>query len=221
MANETLVEIVMKESFFPEAARTSGKRAVNALRRVDRRNFLPRYAKREAYIDSPVSIGYKQTCSQPSLVAYMIDLLELKPGMKVLEVGTGCGYHAAVVSQVVGKSGKVFSIEYLARLNRNAEKNLKAQFGKEFRQRFKLIHGDGSAGYKRMAPYDRIYLAAGVQMESFNPDILAEQLNPKKGILLFPEERGDLIKHTYRNGQLKEEEICGTVRFVPLKGKNS
>ena len=177
-----------------------------------------------AYNDEMIPIGHYedqvQTCSQPSMVAFMNDVLELGKGMKVLEIGTGCGYHAAVTSQMVGEEGKVFSVEIIKDLRVLAEANLRYVFGEEFEKRFYLFQGDGSIGLKEHAPFDRIYLTAGIKLASFKPSILGEQLNPNGGILLFPEERGSLIKQKYENG-VSVEKMYNRVMFVPLLGENS
>ncbi|MEE9525706.1 MAG: protein-L-isoaspartate O-methyltransferase [Candidatus Woesearchaeota archaeon] len=178
-----------------------------------------------AYNDFPLPLGETgQTCSQPSMVGFMSDVLELEKGMKVLEVGSGCGYHAAVISYLVGEEGKVVTIEYVPALAELAEKNLKAHFGdKGFEKRFKVICGDGSVGFKEEAPFDRIYLTAGVELKEgkFNPYILTKQLNPDGGILLYPEKVGDMIKHKFIAGKIIDKERFSNVTFVPLQGENS
>ncbi|MEK6984100.1 MAG: hypothetical protein AABX33_06000, partial [Nanoarchaeota archaeon] len=176
-----------------------------------------------AYNDLAVPIGYNQTCSQPSLVAFMADILELGDNMKVLEIGTGCGYHAAISSLLIGDSGFLITMEYIKELAEKAKQNLANKFGQEnLENRLKILHGDGSAGFEGEAPFDRIYLTAGINTDSFNFMVLAKQLRPEGGILLFPQERGDIIKQMYSNGKLENEtRYDADVRFVPLKGQNS
>ena len=87
--------------------------------------------------------------------------------------------------------------------------------------RVRVINDDGSVGYNKGAPFDRIYLTAGVKLDSFNPSLLAEQLNPKMGILVFPEVDGVLIKWVYKSGIRVEEKNYEKVAFVPLIGRNA
>ncbi len=174
-----------------------------------------------AYNDKPLPIHKGLNCSQPSIVGFMADVLELRKGMKVLEIGSGSGYSAAIVSRLLGKHGHLVTVEYLPPVAKTAKINLANHFGKrELERRLKVVSTDGSAGYKQEAPYDRIYLTAGVKLKSFKPSVLAEQLKPH-GILLFPEVQGDLIRQNYREHQLVQETKYENVRFVPLKGKNS
>jgi len=177
--------------------------------------------KQIAYADRPLGIGEKQTCSQPSLVGAMTDLLELEQGMDVLEVGRGCGYHAAVISHMVGEKGKVCTVECMLPLKKLGEKNLEAHFGSEqCQKRFRFDFRDGSLGWKEEAPYDRIVLTAGVNLKTFNPLILAEQLKPN-GMLMFPEINGALIVQEYSGGKCSGEQRYDGIAFVPLKGENS
>lgn len=185
------------------------------------RNF--RISPRDlAYNDEVLSIGYGQTCSQPSMVAFMADMLELKPEMKVLEIGTGCGYHAAITSELVGREGKIYSMELLPELAELAEHNLERHFGPEYRSRITIINADGSAGLPERAPFDLIYLTAGVDLSQFEPGILAEQLKLPGGLLLYPEVDGLMIKEKYGpHGNISERQCYEPVCFVPLKGKNA
>lgn len=246
ITNDALADIVSKRSSLKDS------RVIEAMRRVDRARFLPPVTtvaafvlidndsadgkmyidpkvvqaplRSFAYNDEVLPIGYGQTCSQPHIVALMTDMLELKEGMKVLEIGTGCGYHAAVTSEMVGKKGKVTSIECVPELAELGKTNLKANFGKEFEKRFNLILGDGSEGAMQYAPFDRIYLTASADLESFDYRILVKQLNLKDGILLFPQKDGVLVperaeailKMKYKDGKIESQDIFDEVAFVPL-----
>ncbi|MBI2134200.1 hypothetical protein HYU11_05990 [Candidatus Woesearchaeota archaeon] len=183
-----------------------------------------------AYNDDVLPIGSGQTCSQPSLVAYMAVNLDLRPGMNVLEIGTGCGYHAAVTKEIIGNNGTFATVECISSLAMLAKKNLSGHFKSRLGTSrieklpdevggFLLVYGDGSEGFPALAPYDRIYLTAGVG-PGFDPDILGRQLKPC-GILLYPEKEGDLIKVIYEDGHTFFRESLGKVSFVPLVGKNS
>jgi len=188
-------------------------RVYKAIKKVPRHLFVPERYKTEAYVDTPLPIGYGQTISAPHMVAIMCELLDLQEGDKVLEVGTGCGYHAAVVAELVGKKGKVISIEYIPELAEVARANLSA-LGYD---NIVIIVGDGSKGYEPEAPYDKIYVTASA------PDIpkpLIEQLKPG-GKMVIPV--GDtvqwlLIVEKDEKGNAKKKN-WGSVRFVPLRGE--
>lgn len=129
------------------------KRVLAALRQVPRHLFLPEDARKYAYLDGPLRIGYGQTISQPYIVALMAQLLEVRPEDKVLEVGTGSGYQAAVLNEL---AGEVHSIERIPELAERAADTL-AVLGYDKVQ----VHvGDGSLGYPPEAPYDGILVAA-------------------------------------------------------------
>ena len=163
------------------------------------------------------SIGYNQTCSDPSMVATMCTLLELQPGNKVLEIGTGCGYHAAVTAEVVGPEGTVYSVERIPQLAEFARGNLRRHFGEDHgKERVVVIHGDGSCGLPDKTLFDRIYFTAGVDPQRFDAQVFCKQLR-SEGILLFPEAEGSLII-MYKNSVDAMEEYGrrGRVRFVPL-----
>src|SRR3989338_2095856 len=176
-----------------------------------------------AYYDEPVDIGYGQRCSSPSTVALMEDLLELQEGMNVLEIGAGCGYHAAVTAELVGTEGRVVTIERIPQLVGLARRNLAEQLQNGASCRVTVVYGDGSQGLPEKGPFDRIYMTAGVQMNlgRFDSRVLGKQLKPG-GILLYPEEQGDLIKEPYsapgkRTNRIRYEGF----HFVPLRGENS
>ncbi len=187
-----------------------------------------------AYNDEVLGIGKGQTCSQPSVVALMADLLELKLGLRVLEIGTGCGYSAAVSKTMIGNSGVLVSVEYIPELAFLGMKNL----GRHFRRKLDvvpmneakgiadsidgivLLQGDGSEGFPAFAPYDRIYFTAGVS-QTFNPKILAAQLASDYGVILYPEKDGSMLKEVYRGNECISKEAIAKLRFVPLVGSNS
>lgn len=171
-----------------------------------------------AYNDIPLPIGFEQTCSKPSLIAFMNDMLQLEKDYNVLEIGAGCGYHAAITSEMVGQRGKVTTLEIVPELTELAKINLEKHF-KGLDSRVVVLNKDGSKGYKENAPYDRIYLTAGVNIEKFNVKYFTDQLNKKNGIFLFPDQKVfHLMK--YKEGKLEKKEF-GDVNFVRLKGENS
>lgn len=217
-SNEQLVEICRNRSFYLGLGFRDEK-VFEAMRLVDRADFVLNSSS--AYFDRPVDIGYGQTCSQPSMVAFMCDILELKEGMKVLEVGSGCGYHAAITSHLIGQGGFLTTLEYIPELARMARKNLRRHFGSKLVKMVEVVQGDGSVGYPKNGPYDRIYLTAGISLKSFDPLVLAKQLNSDGGILIFPEGEGFLFKQVYVKRKLVMEKSYERVSFVPLRGKNS
>jgi len=127
----------------------TSERVLKAMLRVPRHMFVPEYAKKGAYIDTPLDIGFGQTISAPHMVAIMCDLLELSEGLKVLEIGTGSGYNAAVMGELVGKSGHVYTIERIESLVNFARENL----NKAGYENVTVLLEDGSIGYSGYAPY--------------------------------------------------------------------
>ncbi|WP_292485044.1 protein-L-isoaspartate O-methyltransferase [Methanohalobium sp.] len=186
---------------------------LDAMYRVPRHFFVPSDSLIDAYVDAPIMIGQNQTISAPHMVAMMCDLLDLNEGHVVLEVGTGSGYHAAVISELVGESGHVYSIECTEELVNFSRNNLKnAGYSN-----VTVIHGDGSEGYPEYAPYDRILVTAGAPDV---PDSLLNQLKPE-GILVIPV--GFYFQDLYQikkelDGSISKNEEGG-VMFVPLTGK--
>ncbi len=185
-------------------------RVLFAMGRVPRHRFLPARLQASAYDDSALPIGSGQTISQPYMVAAMTELLELKGNEKVLEVGTGSGYQAAILAEL---SNKVVSMERIETLSNEAGKLLKELgYGN-----IELVAGDGTIGYAPEAPYDGIIVTAAC------PDIpapLFEQLN-NGGRLVLPV--GDRFLQTLtivkkKEGRMITEYSFGCV-FVPLIGK--
>lgn len=187
------------------------ERVIRAMSRVPRELFVPQAYLSRAYDDTPLFIGAGQTISAPHMVAIMCDLLDLQEGMKVLEVGGGSGYHAAVMAGLVGPSGHVYSIERLPELANQAQENL-AKAGIE---NVAMIVGDGSIGLALHAPYDRISVAATAPEV---PEPLKQQLKPG-GKMVLPVGRGyqELVLVTRKNGFAIEEKMG--VAFVPLIGE--
>lgn len=131
-------------------------RIIKAFKKVDRRDFVLTQDQDRAYEDRPFSVGYGATISQPTTVAMMLEKLQPQPGNRVLEVGTGSGYLTALLAEIIGRRGKVFSIEYVPELKGLAEFNLR-------RYSFKnvgLFAGDGKTGLNDYAPFKRIISSA-------------------------------------------------------------
>ncbi len=211
-SNIELVEYI--RNFHFSSPTPGSDRILDAMREVDRVDFLPAAAKGLAYIDEPVVIGYGQTCSQPSLVAFMLDELAIFQGCRVLEIGSGCGYAAAIASRLCGESGRIFACEIIPEL----AGLMHAHFGDRY-PNIEIIEGDGSAGFPLLAPFDRIILSAGVDSSRFDRNVLLAQL-ASPGVLIYPEAQGRLFK-LMKTRQAIEEKIFGHVSFVPLQGRNA
>ena len=188
----------------------SDKLVLDAMRKVPREKFMPKNMQGSAYVDGAMPIGEDQTISQPYMVAIMTEKLGLKGGEKVLEIGTGSGYQAAIIAEI---AGKVFTIEVVKALADRTRRLLDEMGYKNV----DVIEGDGTLGLPKHAPFDAIIVTAGA------PDIpkpLSEQL-AEGGRLVIPV--GDrysqrLLIVTKEKGKLNIETSIGCV-FVPLLGK--
>jgi protein-L-isoaspartate(D-aspartate) O-methyltransferase len=180
-----------------------------AMRTVPRHLFLPADRRDVAYDDTPLPIGQGQTISAPHMVAIMTDLLALDAGDRVLEIGTGCGYHAAVVSEIVGP-GNVYSVEYDPELARESRSRL-TRLGYDVHVR----HGDGFAGWPDHAPYDRAYLTCA---PASVPEAIVRQVR-SNGRVVAPEgKRVQTLVVLTPTETGVERETHGRVRFVPMRG---
>ena len=187
----------------------SDKKVIDAMRKVPRHEFVPKKHRDEAYDDHPLPIGMKQTISQPFIVAYMTEVLKLKGGEKVLEIGTGSGYQAAVLAEI---ADTVYTIEILEPLARNAEKTLK-RLGYE---NIFVLAGDGYRGWPEHAPFDAVIVTAA---PDHIPQPLVEQLKVG-GRMVIPV--GDwfqslIIITKDEDGVTQREDL--PVRFVPMTGE--
>ncbi len=189
----------------------TSERVREAFLKVDRRDFVPEEQRGRAYYDEPLPIGHTQTISAPSIVAIMIELLDIFQEAKVLEIGTGSGYNACLMACM---GAKVFTIERIPALRDFAKENMK---NCPCRGNIALLIGDGSMGYKAEAPYDRIIVTCGA------PDVpkpLIEQLKVE-GIMVIPV-GGTFFQELYvvkkSNDGIKRR-AWGEVVFVPLVGK--
>jgi protein-L-isoaspartate(D-aspartate) O-methyltransferase len=191
-------------------------RVRKAMLAVDRALFVPKEERRYAYADLALPVGRGQTISAPTVVAFMLERLEIAEGMRVLEVGTGSGYNCALLAELVGPGGRVVSIDIVPELTELAKSNIE-RCGKGYKN-ISFVSGDGSCGYEADAPYDRITVTAA--MPWFNPDHpLAKQLK-SDGRFIGPVGSGfnqDLILYDKRTG--KSESVL-PVMFVPLVGKH-
>jgi protein-L-isoaspartate(D-aspartate) O-methyltransferase len=184
---------------------------LGAMRRVPRELFVPQDEVASAYLDRPLPIGEGQTISQPFIVAYMIEALGLKGGEKVLEIGAGSGYAAAVMGEI---AGEVYAIERIGRLAAFAALNI----AKAGCRNVQVREGDGTLGWPEAAPFDAILVSAGAPAV---PGTLMSQL-AIGGRMVVPvgneTHTQDLVRVTRRSEtEFKQETLTG-VRFVPLIG---
>jgi protein-L-isoaspartate(D-aspartate) O-methyltransferase len=202
--------LAMVKSFLEEAG-ISDPDVLRAMRTVPRHEFVPPDFIAQAYEDHPLSIGYGQTISQPYIVAWMTELLELKPGEKVLEIGTGSGYQAAVLAELGYVD--VYSLEIVPELAESAEQRL-AKLGYT---RVHVKQGDGYYGWPEAAPFDAIIVTAA---PDHLPAPLAAQL-AEGGRLVIPIGPPgwyqSLWKFVKENGELTAYNMGG-VAFVPFTG---
>lgn len=188
-------------------------RVIQALQQVPRHEFVPEQERRFAYNNRPLPIGYGQTISQPYIVAIMTDLLKTNPQSRVLEVGTGSGYQAAVLAEIVEQ---VYSIEIIQPLGEAAKKRL----GRLGYHNVQIKIGDGYYGWEAHAPYDGIVVTAAA---SHVPPSLIKQLKPGGRMVIpvgsrFMTQELLLIEKTADNELITRQIL--PVMFVPLTGKH-
>lgn len=189
----------------------SDERVLAAMRRVPRHEFVPEQTRRRAYADTPLPIGHGQTISQPFIVGFMTEKLNLEDGDRVLEIGTGSAYQAAILAELVRE---VVTIEIIEPLAHSAAARLK-RLGY---RNVTVLHGDGYYGYEPAAPFDAIIVTAAA---SHVPPPLIEQLRPG-GRIAIPVGQGWtqnlLLVEKDDQGQTSTRNLMA-VRFVPLTGE--
>jgi protein-L-isoaspartate(D-aspartate) O-methyltransferase len=195
-----------------EARGVKDPNALTAMQVVPRHAFVRETEERYAYADQPLPIGYEQTISQPYIVAFMTEALKLKPNSKVLEIGTGSGYQAAVCAEICRE---VYTIEIVEELAQVAEKHLK-ELGY---QNVFVKAGDGYFGWPEHAPFDAII---GTAAAGRIPEPLIEQLKPG-GRMILPYGSPDSFQYLVlitkdREGKLQKSSVM-PVRFVPMTGE--
>jgi protein-L-isoaspartate(D-aspartate) O-methyltransferase len=184
-------------------------RVLDAMGRVPRHAFVPEALRAYAYDDGPLPIGHNQTISQPFIVALMCELASLRPESRVLEIGTGCGYQAAVLAEL---ANEVYTIEIVEPLARSAAARL-AELGYG---RVHVRHGDGSVGWPEAAPFDAVLVAAATAAV---PDALLRQLVPGGRAIVPVGTRVAQELRIYRRTQdgVEMTSVC-PVAFVPFTG---
>ena len=205
------LQMVKTQIEFPLDGRTPVKSrpVLEAMRAVPRHVFIPEEERKPAYDDTPLPIGHGQTISQPYIVAWMTEALDLKPDSKVLEIGTGSGYQAAVLAHI---TPHVYTVEIVKALYESARKALEEQGYKEVECRL----GDGHMGWPDKAPFDGIIVTCAPEKV---PEPLWEQLKPG-GRIVIPIGRADDIQSLVLvtktpDGQRKTRTLSA-VRFVPM-----
>lgn len=204
MSNENLINELIADGYLKSQS------VVRVFQEIDRKDFVPTELKDQAYVNSALPIGNKQTISQPLVVAFMLELLELKSGEKVLEIGTGSGWKTVLMAKIIGSQGKIFSLERISELNNFAKENLK-KYGLADSEAVELVVGDGSRGYEAGAPYDKIIAAASAQEI---PKAWEEQLKIG-GRIVAPVKESIVVVDKVAKGEFRYKEHFG-FSFVPL-----
>ena len=196
---------MIEEMYLNNAVRTP--RIIEAFERVDRKYFVPDMLEKEAYVDAPLPIGESQTISQPSTVAFMLELLQPQPGDTILDIGAGSGWTTALLCSIVGTEGSVEGLERIDTLIEKGKKNL-ARF--DFGNRCTIEKASDVLG-KPGRRFDRILVSASSEKV---PEELFDQLNVG-GVLVIPVKNTIYRFEKHADGQIVQEAYPG-FRFVPL-----
>ena len=208
-SNERLDDRKKMVQILRERYEFSNEDVLSVMLNVPRHWFVPKISRIMAYMDRPLPIGHGQTISQPFIVAFMTGLLELTPEMKVLEIGTGSGYQAAVLSEF---TPNVYTIEILAPLAKMAQ----VQLSKRGYNTIKTKIGDGYKGWPEYAPFDAIIVTCA---PDHIPQPLIDQLKPNGKIVIPVGKEGyvqELLLITKKTDGSVEKKSTMPVRFVPL-----
>jgi len=186
---------------------------ISAFKKIKREDFVREEYKDLAEIDEPLPIGYGQTISQPSTVAFMFELLQPKKGDKILDIGSGSGWTAALLAEIVGEKGKVYSVEIIPELKEFGERKV-AKYNFVKKGIVKFICSDGSQGLPSESPFDKILVSASATKI---PSALKSQLK-NNGRMVIPV--GNSIFLVIRKNNKCEEKEFEGFSFVPLVSNN-
>ena len=211
---QQMIAVIAAQAVF--SAGETGKAAITprvleAMGKLPRHDFVPAEVRPYAYADSPLPIGCSKTISQPFIVALMTDLLDLKPEDRVLEIGTGLGYHAAILSALVQR---VYSVEIIEELAQQAKQRLARQRCANVELRL----GNGYYGWPEHAPFNKVIVAAGVELV---PPPLLQQLKPGGRMVIptgLPDSQQLMLVEKDAGGRVKMKESL-RVRFSLLEGE--
>jgi len=187
---------------------------IRAFRKIKRADFLPPDFQNIAEFDGALPVGFGQTISQPLVVAFMIELLRPRPGEKILDIGSGSGWTTALLAEIVGPKGKVFAFELVPELKEFGEKNA-AKYNFIGKGIARFICADGSSGYPKEAPFDKILASASAK--KIPPD-WKEQIKTG-GRIVLPVGNSIHLLIKKEDGDFEEKEYPGFV-FVPLISKD-
>ena len=202
-----LIEELIKEGWLKTPS------IIKAFKRIKRVDFLPPHLQNLAELNEALPIGFGQTISQPLVVAFMLELLQPQEGDKILDVGSGSGWTSALLAEIIGSKGKVIAIEVIPELKKFGENNVaKYNFIKSGRVTF--ICGDGSQGYEKDAPFDRILASASAES---CPQAWKDQLKIG-GRIVAPIKNSIYLLIKKSKEEFQEREYPGFV-FVPLISK--
>jgi len=205
--NERMIRYLFDSNYIDE-------RTANAMRNVLREYFVPQIYKQYAYSDTPFPIGAGQTISAPGIVGLMTKELKVDKGMQILEIGSGSGYQAAILAEIVGEKGHIYTVERVPELIDLAKKNIEKLGYKNI----EFIYGDGTKGHPDKTPYDRIIVTAGAPSV---PKSLIEQLK-NGGRMIIPVGpmfyQNLILIEKNEKGNVKETNLL-SVMFVPLIGE--
>lgn len=200
---DKLIEDLVKDGFL------HSPRVIEAFKKIDRSNFVIEPVRNNAYVNAPLAIGFGQTISQPLTVAFVLEKLDVQPGHKVLDVGSGSGWTTALLAAIVGEKGKVYGIEIIPEIY---------EFGKANVMRYSFLNkgivemycGNGLEGLKEAAPFDRIMCSAAVKEI---PPAFKDQLKIG-GKMIFPMNNSLWLMSKKNETDFDTEEYPGFI-FVP------